>query len=37
LGELLDWRLLIGGLLILSGVAVVNWRPRRPALARHFS
>jgi len=37
LSELLDWRLLVGGLFILSGVAVVNWRPRRPALARPFS
>ncbi len=29
LGELVDWRLLVGGLLILSGVGAVNWRPRR--------
>jgi drug/metabolite transporter (DMT)-like permease len=29
LGEWVDWRLLVGGLLILSGVWVVNWRPRR--------
>jgi drug/metabolite transporter (DMT)-like permease len=33
LGELLDWRLLVGGLLVLSGVGVVNWRPRRIAAA----
>lgn len=30
LGEELDWRIFAGGLLILSGVAAVNWRPRRP-------
>ncbi|MFW6097252.1 MAG: DMT family transporter [Chloroflexota bacterium] len=29
LGEQLDWRMFAGGLLILSGVAAVNWRPRR--------
>ncbi len=29
LGEDLDWRLILGALLILSGVALVNWRPRR--------
>lgn len=29
LDETFDWRLLIGGLLILSGVAAVNWRPKR--------
>ncbi len=29
LGELVDWRLLVGGLLILSGVGAVNWRPGR--------
>jgi drug/metabolite transporter (DMT)-like permease len=29
LGETIDWRVLVGGLLILSGVATVNWRPRR--------
>ena len=28
LGEQADWRLLVGGLLILSGVGAVNWRPR---------
>ncbi len=29
LGEQLDWRMFAGGLLILSGVAAVNWRPGR--------
>ncbi len=29
LDELLDWRLLVGGGLILCGIALVNWRPRR--------
>jgi drug/metabolite transporter (DMT)-like permease len=29
LNEALDWRLVVGGLLILSGVGTVNWRPRR--------
>ena len=29
LGEWVDWRLLAGGLLILSGVGAVNWRPKR--------
>lgn len=29
LGEQLDWRIIVGGILILSGVGVVNWRPRR--------
>jgi drug/metabolite transporter (DMT)-like permease len=29
LDEAIDWRLVAGGLLILSGVALVNWRPRR--------
>ncbi len=29
LDEGLDWRLLVGGGLILSGIALVNWRPRR--------
>lgn len=28
LAEQLDWRIFVGGLLILSGVAAVNWRPR---------
>jgi drug/metabolite transporter (DMT)-like permease len=28
LQEVLDWRLLLGGLLIISGVVAVNWRPR---------
>lgn len=28
LGEQVDWRIFVGGLLILSGVAAVNWRPR---------
>ncbi len=31
LREQLDWRMLLGGLLILSGVAAVNWRPARTA------
>lgn len=29
LGEQLDWRIFVGGLLILSGVGAVNWRPKR--------
>jgi drug/metabolite transporter (DMT)-like permease len=29
LDEAIDWRLVAGGLLILSGVALVNWQPRR--------
>jgi drug/metabolite transporter (DMT)-like permease len=29
LSETLDWRLVVGGLLILSGVGVVNWRASR--------
>ncbi len=29
LGERVDWRTLAGGLLILSGVGAVNWRPKR--------
>lgn len=29
LGEQVDWRVVVGGALILSGVAVVNWRPGR--------
>jgi drug/metabolite transporter (DMT)-like permease len=29
LSEPLDWRLVAGGLLVLGGVAAVNWRPRR--------
>lgn len=29
LDEAIDWRLVTGGLLILSGVALVNWRPRQ--------
>jgi drug/metabolite transporter (DMT)-like permease len=29
LDEILDWRLLVGGALILSGIALVNWRPKR--------
>ncbi len=29
LDEAIDWRLVTGGILILSGVALVNWRPRR--------
>ncbi|MCI0397968.1 MAG: EamA family transporter [Chloroflexi bacterium] len=33
LGEQVDWRLVVGGLLILSGVGAVNWRPRRVPLS----
>lgn len=29
LREQLDWRMFVGGLLILSGVGAVNWRPAR--------
>lgn len=29
LDEILDWRLVVGGGLILSGIALVNWKPRR--------
>jgi len=29
LDELLDWRLFVGGLMILSGIALANWRPSR--------
>ena len=34
LGEQLDWRIFAGGFLILSGVGVVNWRPRRSQRAQ---
>ena len=34
LGERVDWRMFVGGLLILSGVGAVNWRPRP---AKHIS
>ncbi len=36
LHETVDWRLLVGGLLIIGGVIVVNWRPKaakQPAIA----
>lgn len=29
LGEQVDWRVIAGGILILSGVGLVNWRPGR--------
>ena len=32
LDESIDWRLIVGGLLILSGVVLVNWRPKRRIL-----
>jgi drug/metabolite transporter (DMT)-like permease len=28
LGEVADWRLLVGSLLVVAGIAVVNLRPR---------
>ena len=33
LREQLDWRMFVGGLLILSGVGAVNWRPARAVQA----
>ena len=28
LGERVDWHLVLGSLLVVSGIVVVNWRPR---------
>jgi drug/metabolite transporter (DMT)-like permease len=35
LGERVDWHLVLGSLLVVSGIVVVNWRSRaaRPAAA----
>ncbi|GMQ77890.1 MAG: DMT family transporter [Anaerolineae bacterium] len=32
LNEALEWQLVMGGLLIISGIVIVNWRPKRRPL-----
>jgi drug/metabolite transporter (DMT)-like permease len=34
LNEYLGWQLIIGGLLIISGIVIVNWRPKRRQLMK---
>jgi drug/metabolite transporter (DMT)-like permease len=34
LNESLEWQLVIGGLLIISGIVIVNWRPNRRQLMK---
>ena len=37
LGEILDWIIVVGGMLVISGVATVNWRAWLPTLWKIFA
>ena len=37
LDEILDWIIVIGGVLVISGVATVNWRASLPTLWQIFA
>ena len=37
LDEILDWIIVVGGMLVISGVATVNWRAWLPTLWQIFA